>query len=450
MRQKNIESAIVRALKTKPLTFTELREKVSELLNKPKDKPIRNKNLSENLHSLKEKNKIIKILKNGKECYKLVDGFFEQEIDEIYQASFFDIKKRDFLIDWKFPIIALSSERKISPLIKFLGAPTNLEEIIYKNITDTLLINFEKLNENNKRGIIELFGSAFLLEIKEWFEKLKNDFEKIKEEKIDEKRFAFYSKILESINQKNLGDFLLKFYEAPKVLSNEGLSIPPDLKLKEIKEKKTEEEAIPFKTKILLENIDGDIDIIYRIPFEHIHSVLYKKIKNPYLKRYPHIYNAFVNLIFFKNLNYLKNINYENAERKLQTNLKYLEVFEELVQNTKIIISVFHGFPLEAFEEKSLLPFFRIWYNALKKGELDHRRYLFTNKTINKIKKAIRNIKIGLFPLNEKIDFKETWTLQYLYFEHPDGKKLEFWKNLLEAIKERKKILEKKETIEKQ
>jgi len=423
-RPNIIKNLIIDALKERDLTFTEIQEKVSKKLNKT----IQKNPIAENLKILENEKIITRIPKGDKFYYHLTNNILFKNILEIVEHSFTNqINAIDFCLNTQLPSIFFSSGDKV--IIPYSPFTPDFQEIAIRNITQNLLTNFEKLNESEKIGLIKLFGSAYWLGVKKWLEKLKNDFEKIKEEKIDEKRYAFYSKILESINQGNLGDFLLKFFEAFKAFSS-----PEMLKIEKIQQKK---EELPFKHKIIFEELDKDINIIYRMPWSHILETLFNEIKNPYLKNYPHIFNVFINEIFFKNIHLLKEINDKNAEIFLFQNLEYLKKLEDIINNSKFLAICFFGFELEPFERKSLLPFFENWYKALKQGRLDHRLYLFSKETIKKIEKAIDNIRIGSLPYNEKIDYKEPWTLQYLYFEHPDGNKLEFWKNLSDSLKER-------------
>jgi hypothetical protein len=418
------------------------------------------------------------------------------------------VKKIDFNLDLEYPTLFFSNADKI--IIPYTPFTPKIDKIMKVNIIQILLRNFEKLNETDKRGLVYLLGSAYWIGIKDNLETLRNDLKELSFEKIDERRMAFFSKIFESVMQKNLGDFLLKFYEVPKVLSNEGLSVKI---AKEIRNGKRgieiEEEKTSLKAKYKIDMINRDINAIYRSPFQYIFFVLYNEFKNPYLKRSPDVFNIFTNNIFYHYLHLLKEINDENAEMILKMNLKYLEKLEEIVNNVKFVAISFFGFDLKPLEQKSLIPLFDKWFQDLKEINEEYIKKVGSDKIIknyfwlsddlilNLEKIIVERIKKGLPPpdikifelykifklteverkklepylnawekwdtdtieklkknkkmeeLIEKYEFLKRmnmalpWTLLYIYDNHPRGIDPEFWEELLNVLREKKKIIEK-------
>jgi hypothetical protein len=87
--------------------------------------------------------------------------------------------------------------------------------------------------------------------------------------------------------------------------------------------------------------------------------------------------------------------------------------------------------------DKSFLPDFEEWLQALKNGYLDHHSHLFSSDIEQRLLKAYRNVTRGKPPPDERIDIA-TWTLHDLYRNHPRGKDPDLYKEILETIKQRR------------
>lgn len=118
-----------------------------------------------------------------------------------------------------------------------------------------------------------------------------------------------------------------------------------------------------------------------------------------------------------------------------------------------------------------LLEEFYDWMNSLKKGKLDDRKWIF-NEGLENLKRFIRVSKRSKSPhhilalagikrppfsrvdennvwgryrvtergkLSITLDDSQDWDLLHLYLSHPDGKSLEFYKKIYDAIDERRK-----------
>ena len=115
----------------------------------------------------------------------------------------------------------------------------------------------------------------------------------------------------------------------------------------------------------------------------------------------------------------------------------YLDSIEQLPFQSKTVITYLWGCP-EIFlaSDKSFLPWFENWFEALKQGNLDHRTWIFDN--IEKVYKAYRSVKRGKEPSHDLIDLDvEHWTLRDLYLYHPRGRDVDFWEELISELNAR-------------
>lgn len=115
----------------------------------------------------------------------------------------------------------------------------------------------------------------------------------------------------------------------------------------------------------------------------------------------------------------------------------YLDIVRQLPFQSKTAITYLWGFP-EIFlaSDKSFLPWFENWFDALKQGNLDHRKWIFDN--IEKVHKAYRRVKRGREPSHDLIDLDVGhWTLRDLYLYHPRGRDVDFWEELIGELNAR-------------
>ncbi|MCW4010366.1 MAG: hypothetical protein NWF05_07070 [Candidatus Bathyarchaeota archaeon] len=123
--------------------------------------------------------------------------------------------------------------------------------------------------------------------------------------------------------------------------------------------------------------------------------------------------------------------------KPLKENLNFLL---ELPFKRKIAITYLWGFAESILlSDRSTIRGFEDWRNALNKGDLDHREWLFNEKTITRLAAAYRAVKQHKEPANVRID-KEDWSLQDLYKYHPLGKDIEFWKGIIDDINTRRNV----------
>jgi hypothetical protein len=103
----------------------------------------------------------------------------------------------------------------------------------------------------------------------------------------------------------------------------------------------------------------------------------------------------------------------------------------------KIAVLYLWGFPESVLlSDRSSIRDFDDWRSALNEGRLDHRVWLFSEKTLSRLGKAYRAVKQHKAPPNIRID-KEEWSLEDLYWYHPLGKQVEFWRDFIDEIRTR-------------
>ena len=130
--------------------------------------------------------------------------------------------------------------------------------------------------------------------------------------------------------------------------------------------------------------------------------------------------------------------NFEESKDKLREYQHLLPSLANLMKKRQVGALYLWGFPEVDTEAEREYRFsgFEDWISDLRSGNLDHRVWLFEQKTLDRLRKAYRTIRSGRKPLPVRID-KEPWTLLDIYAYHPRGKDREFWLELLETVEER-------------
>jgi hypothetical protein len=122
---------------------------------------------------------------------------------------------------------------------------------------------------------------------------------------------------------------------------------------------------------------------------------------------------------------------------------KHLFPFIDLPFRSRMFVFYVWGYP-EVFEvsDKDFLPFFDEWLSALKKGYLDHRSWIFSGESITALINSFKEVKKGRIPADGIIDI-EPWTIRDLYYFHPRGKDVSFWRELLVELNSRLQLKQK-------
>lgn len=160
-----------------------------------------------------------------------------------------------------------------------------------------------------------------------------------------------------------------------------------------------------------------------------------------YLLNYSNVWDQIIPALLsdFGNDEDLEEIN-ENLEgtlEKITQNEEYLWAFADLPFRSKFFAIYLWGFS-EVFDvsDKEFLPMFADWFSALKAGYLDHRSWIFKKDTVIQVINTLKAVRRGKIPKNGIIDL-EPWTINDLYQHHPQGKDVQFWRELLIQINER-------------
>ena len=120
--------------------------------------------------------------------------------------------------------------------------------------------------------------------------------------------------------------------------------------------------------------------------------------------------------------------------RELKSSLRLLL---ELPFKRRMVLVYLWGFPESVLlSNKSVIRTFDDWRVALREGRLDHRGWLFKEKTFARLAKAYRAVKRGREPSDVRID-KEPWSLRDIYRYHPFGRDAGFWNEIINEIKTR-------------
>ncbi|MCL4519775.1 MAG: hypothetical protein M1587_11330 [Thaumarchaeota archaeon] len=126
------------------------------------------------------------------------------------------------------------------------------------------------------------------------------------------------------------------------------------------------------------------------------------------------------------------------AQERIVEFSSYVDDLVALLRKRRIGAIYFWGFPeidIEA-ERSTKIPDFELWLKDLKEGMCDHRVWLFTDQTVQRLRRAYLAVKNGRSPLAIRID-KESWTLADIYRFHPRGSDEKFWVEILDTLRER-------------
>ena len=127
--------------------------------------------------------------------------------------------------------------------------------------------------------------------------------------------------------------------------------------------------------------------------------------------------------------------NFECAKNQVARYACYIDDLLALFKKRYFIIVYLFNVPLGRLEDKLfLLPAFQQWLQALREGNLTHRKWVFEESTIKTVEKAYRRVRRGQPPPPVPIDL-EHWTLRDIYELHPRGKDEHFWLELLELLR---------------
>lgn len=156
------------------------------------------------------------------------------------------------------------------------------------------------------------------------------------------------------------------------------------------------------------------------------------------------VWNSFVSSIIWADLEDgadLKNVrgNRITSRQKVRRHARHVDTLVRLMRARQVAALYLWGFPeVDVVAEKDYkLRDFDDWLEALENGQLDHRVWLFEERTFRLLRVALKAVRDGRSPPPLRID-KEPWNLADLYKNYHRGGEVEFWEKLRDTLWERK------------
>ena len=332
--------------------------------------------------------------------------------------------------------------------------------------TSRLLEIFTDLDENEQNGVSKLLTSAywcgvklhisdygygslsedlkhskdFVYECIENAEK-RNDVRRVEAEKIIIKILEITQSLIE---KENLGDFL-SFLEKNthdvRLLQNKLVSLTGQWMQSG---ERIYDDFLDFHKLIIFGLNEADL-----IPDGKLRN--YPFIDFRFLRSYSNFWDGFMQRVIteFVSPEDLKAINgnLDESKKRVKDYNKFVNVLTSFPLKGKMILVYLWGYP-EVFQiaNKDFLPEFEQWLEVLKIGYLDHRSWIFEKDNIAKLIKAYKDVKKGIMPQEGFID-QVSWSFKDIYNQHPRGKELSFWNELLIELNNRLKTKPKKQEL---
>ncbi len=160
-----------------------------------------------------------------------------------------------------------------------------------------------------------------------------------------------------------------------------------------------------------------------------------------YLMSYSEVWDEVISSIIreFNEVESLEQVGGDEREvlKRIAGNKRFLLPLIDLPSRSRMFIFYVWGYK-EIFEvsDREFLPNFEEWIQALKDGNLDHRSWIFDEKSVNTLISTYKDVRRGKIPENGIVDI-EHWTISNLYSFHPRGKEPDFWRELLVEVNKR-------------
>ena len=478
-KKRVIDKYVLQVLEGAPaLRFSEVKERLSTLLHRE----VKNRVVAENLGVLISQNLVEKILdnKDGHVKYRLTQYFFTKQAIVSLQGILAGVEEQQLLSrleDAEPPLLVFTQkfdlpphlpeglyDKEVADFCTYLDFNNQAEVIAKRMMTKFRAYPGQKQEEAEKMLFWAYWaGVQSKITLKEpfcWLEVVNDAEDFAKKRREEAEREWNESKQEEALRRMKAEDALLKIIGIVKELIQK-----PNLDefLGYLFEKKREVEKLKSEIVEATHNpsIGGGEDLFDE--FLNFHELILRGLSEAnllplgrkigderyglrYLDAYGDVWNAFFHLLLAdywvirRSQRPLSDIKGEAAEAVAV--VKYyksgLSTLRELPYHSRTLIVYLWGYPeVMMLSDKSILPDFEEWLQALEAGYLDHRSHLFTEDVERRLSRAIRNVKQGKPPPREMIDFV-MWTLDDLYRSHPRGKDPDFYREILEAIKERR------------
>jgi hypothetical protein len=443
------------------LSFSEIKINCEKKLNRK----VHDSNIHRNLKNLINNGSVEKILIDGKPAYKLTQQYCAQSLKNklikiIKERNANEFTELLHARDESVPhaILEIPPQEDIFSIGIKAGEFLMVEwKIPHVGIADTLFNDFIMLPKDKQDGIVKLLAWSYWTGVRCYIEKSSFKEQPLKEElnelKEDCKRYLEKAKRNNDENRVKGERAILKTLKiTEELITKENLK--DFLTFIENNRKKYE-----FYIEIILNTFHrwprgGELifnefmNYMYNI-FDGLNAIGLWKYFEKKLKY--HILNACDVLNYFikEVFNYYKRKNelllkevhgtFNEAKDNLKGCMPFIEDLTELLEKRKFVAIYLWNFEAidTEIEKCYKLPQFEDWFRALKEGRLNHRIWLFDDRTIKEVEKACRRVRRGMPPENIKID-KEPWTLRDLFEYHPMGKDPSFWEELINILYKQK------------
>jgi DNA-binding HxlR family transcriptional regulator len=450
MKTRKISKVILQVLQETPnhmLRFMEIKKRAEEIWGAE----IANQLLIKNLDVLMRQQLVEKVLHDGHLKYRLTEKLFKKQTILTLQGLLNSAEEFQFLLGF----------REELPFVAFVQSPSSLlnqpsvdfsspADVFAKKMMETLQTYLKEWQEVVKKLLFWAYWAGVQSKIfnVSWLEAVEKAENFAKENKEKLERLLDETKSEDVRCRVEAEDALLKILAIVKELIGK-----PNLQefLSYLFSKKAEVERLKDEIFMLSgRSVLGGGETVFD-GFLNFHELILSGLEaaglslpneKTYLNSYGEVWNSFFRLLLesTQNLTGIRG-GVKEAARMVKIYFENgLRALYELPYQSKTMLIYLWGYP-EAITlaDSSFLPSFDEWMKALKDGRLDHRGYLFSPEVEKKLINAFKNVKMGKSPRDEPIDF-EMWTLADLYRIHPRGKDPEFYKEILDAIRERKKV----------
>lgn len=467
-RRPIIREAILKIMKdeTDPLEFKQIRQKVAKEMGRSIEN-IAEGNIDYNLKFLIEKCQVEKIPFNGKYGYILSNAYFKTK-NKILMKNLIDGAELESFCPNLEDVKHLPVSAYFEQYNKIVSKCDTKETYFFSRdlldwnnpidlICRRMIESFTDLSIDSQLGIKKLLGYAYwfgiqsditrfdTFSLKENLERsrkyaekyIQNDNGCIDDNRVNAERIKL--KILditeEIFTKKNLQELLLFLQKRSpeiKALQNQFLTLREHFM--------ATGEQIFDNFLNFHEHVLTGLQVTGLVPKNSCFKELCPQ-RFRYILNYGDVWNEFIPLIFHQvnDITDLQKIdgNLKSTMDSITKNKKYLWQLLDLPIKSKMFVFYVWGYP-EIFKvsDKEFLPMFADWFSALKKGYLDHRKWIFEEKSVMTLIDTFKKVKQGKIPKNGLIDI-ENWTILGLYQQHPQGKDLSFWKNFLIQLKKR-------------
>jgi hypothetical protein len=428
-----------------PLTFTEIKLNLSKILNRE----VGNFVIDSNLKNLILQGTIEKIIENGKIKYRLTQQFFNKQVLSTLSQIIKEAENQPLCFDFfgDSPPYIVIGENLIEEELE------NPIEVVSQN----LIKRFQMLPKEIQEAIRKLLlwsywgGVQAKISSKEWRESI----EKAKEftvKNVEELQAKYEATHVEDFNQRlKVEKAILRILNLVEELMQKPnlLEFLDFLYYYEDEVKRLQREIYDLTGREFI----GGGELLFEEFFDFHRFIIEGLAKAKILLRFDEAYNIYLvnySKVWNEFFKYILSISRDlpsikgDLKTALEATYYYKSGFTELTNltvNCRLIMCHLWGIPdIIKLSNKNVLLCFERWLQALKNGELNYRKYLFSREVESKLSNACEKLKKGKALSDEKIDYAEPWTLRDLYELHPRGRDPEFYNEILEALRKNKQM----------